>query len=186
MIETIRSAVVFTYGPDSKRTMLAIKIPRFSMSKAPISRMIKPVVMRRAPHGMRSVILHDLYLLQVKLVAVCQDRSSCRLTMSAMHELRQRRSKLPQSSAARSCLVDRTKHCQVLYQRIQSQYVALSVATYAVLTVVLSHVRDGLVYELRRSFTTHVGDLGDQEGVDDLAPETGDRLRNGKEHSSTL
>lgn len=85
MIETIRSAVVFAYGPDSKRTILAIKMPRFSMSKAPISRMIKPVVMRRAPHGMSSVILHDLYLLQDTLVAVCQDRSSCRLTMSAMH-----------------------------------------------------------------------------------------------------
>ena len=87
--------------------------------------------------------------------------------MSAMHELRRTRSKLPQKSAARSYLVDRTKHYQVLYQRSQSQYVALSVAIYAVLTVVLSHIRDGLIYDLRCSFT-HVGDLGDQEGDVDL------------------
>lgn len=78
---------MLTYGPDSKRTILAIKMPRLSMSKAPISRMIKPAVMRRAPHGIRSVILHDLYLLCIRLVAACLDGSSSRLTMSARHEL---------------------------------------------------------------------------------------------------
>jgi hypothetical protein len=85
MVEASESIQVLTYGPDSNRTMLAIKMPRFSMSKAPISRMIKPAVMRRAPHGMRSVILHDLNLLYVVLVVACCDGSSCRLTMSAMH-----------------------------------------------------------------------------------------------------
>ena len=75
---------------------------------------------------------------------------------------------------------DTTRHCVT-----QVSDVVTIVAICAILTVVLSHVRNGLVYELRCSFT-HVGDLADQEGVDDLAPETGDRLRNGKEHSSTL
>ena len=56
----IWSVVVLTYGPDSNKTTLAIKMPRFLMSKAPTSRMIKPVAMRRAPQGRRSVILHDL------------------------------------------------------------------------------------------------------------------------------
>jgi hypothetical protein len=119
VVEASRSTEVLTHGPDSNRTMLAIKIPRFSMSKAPISRMIKPVVMRRAPHGMRSVILHDLYLLYVALVAACFDRSLCRLTMSAMHGVHRLRSRLQQRSAAQSCLVDSTRHFRGLCHKNQ-------------------------------------------------------------------
>ena len=87
VIQTGGNATVLIYGPESKRTILAINIPRLSMSKAPISRMTKPAVMSRAPHGMRSVILHDLYLLYVALVAACCDDPSSQLTMSAMHGL---------------------------------------------------------------------------------------------------
>ena len=117
--ETNRSAVVSTYGPDNRRTMLAIKMPRLSMSKAPISRMIKPAVMRRAPHGMRSVILHDLYLLCVTLVAACFDGSSSRPTVSARHERRQMRNKLPQRLVEQFCLVDSTRHCRELCRKSQ-------------------------------------------------------------------
>jgi len=119
IIETNRIAVESTYGPDNRRTMLAIKMPRLSMSKAPISRMTKPAVMRRAPHGMRSVILQDLYLLCVTLVAACFHGSSSRPTMSARHGRHQMRSKLPQKLVEQSCLVDNTRRCPELCHRSQ-------------------------------------------------------------------
>lgn len=118
-VETSCSIAVLTYGPDSKRTMLAIKIPRFSISKAPISRMIKPAVMRRAPQGMSSVILHDLYLLHLMLVTARCESPSSRLTMSARHERRQKRSKLPQRLVVQSCWVDSTRHCRELRHKSQ-------------------------------------------------------------------
>jgi hypothetical protein len=52
------------YGPARRSTVLAIKTPIFPhCPNAPIVRMMKPAVNRRADQGRRPVTFPDLYLL---------------------------------------------------------------------------------------------------------------------------
>lgn len=53
-----------SYGPDIINTVLATTKPRSPSSKAPASRHANPAANRHADQGRRSVIRHDLYLLQ--------------------------------------------------------------------------------------------------------------------------
>lgn len=95
--------------------MLAIKTPRFSMSNAPTSRMMKPATIRRAPQGISRVIFHDLYRLDIASVTTACGIRVSMLTMSATHAKRLMQDMLPRKLVERSCSAGSTKHYRALF-----------------------------------------------------------------------